>query len=94
MDPFASDTSAHESFIHATLEAETNHKLFSGSKLEGGLNGTDFRHSVDVTGVALGGAHENFHPHGEICGYRNIRSREKHTINISSLAPTLRFGLR
>lgn len=48
---------------------------------------------MDALNVSPSGGHATPGSHGELHGYRDIRSRKQHhTINISNLTPVLGFG--
>lgn len=57
MDPFASDTSTHEAFICAMLEADSFHKNPYGLALKDGLDDNGAGCQVHISRGVLGGAH-------------------------------------
>lgn len=93
LDPFAFDTSAHEVFIWATLDVESQHKIYSRSQRgEGTTISHARRPTVDPINFPDGrhatlASHEARHVGGD------KRGRHKHhAIKITTLTPFLSFG--
>jgi len=93
MDLFASNTSTHEAYIRATLEAKSNYCLFSRSEQVGRPNDPDTWHSVDAPMHILSGGHIVPGSHGVLHNDKGRRSwHQPRSIKITAPMPVLYFG--
>jgi len=93
MDPFASNTSTHEAFIRAMLEAESCHHTFFGSMWGMGPLDSHARLPRDGQNHWKDGGHATYDSHATCCAGVVRRGGNKQcVIKITTLTPFLCFG--